>query len=136
MHPLCPVLLAALSIATEVNRDASAVRTRLDADYPSLDALYRDLHAHPELSLMEEKTSARVAAELRSAGFDVTEKFGGTGVVGVLRNGPGPTLLIRTDMDALPVRRRRGSPTRARCARSTSPARKFPSCTPAATTST
>lgn len=59
---------------------------------------------------MEEKTSAKVAAELRLAGFEVTEKFGGTGVIGVLRNGPGPTLLIRTDMDALPVKEDTGLP--------------------------
>jgi hippurate hydrolase len=114
LHPLCPVLLAALCAAAQAAPGAQgpsfAVQSRLDADYPSLDALYKDLHAHPELSLMEEKTSARMAAELRSAGFDVTEKFGGTGVVGVLRNGPGPTLLIRTDMDALPVKEETGLP--------------------------
>jgi amidohydrolase len=114
MRTLCPVLLAALAVAGQPLRAAtgltSAVEKRLDADYPSLEALYKDLHSHPELSLMEEKTSARVAAELRSAGFDVTEKFGGTGVVGVLRNGPGPTLLIRTDMDALPVKEETGLP--------------------------
>ena len=112
MHPRWHVLLAALAVAGQPLRGApglsSVVESRLSADYPSLEALYRDLHAHPELSLMEERTSARVAAELRSAGFDVTEKFGGTGVVGVLRNGPGPTLLIRTDMDALPVREETG----------------------------
>jgi hippurate hydrolase len=86
------------------------VEARLDADYPSLESLYRDLHAHPELSLQEEKTGARLAAELRAAGFEVTEKFGGTGVVGVLKNGPGPTLLIRSDMDALPVMEDTGLP--------------------------
>jgi amidohydrolase len=76
----------------------------VSADYPSLDALYRHFHSNPELSLMEEKTSARLAAELRAAGpYDVTERFGGFGVVAVMKNGPGPTLLIRSDMDALPV---------------------------------
>ncbi len=89
---------------------AATVDQRLAADYPSLLALYQDLHAHPELSLMEEKTSAHLAAELRAAGFETTEKFGGTGVVAVLRNGPGPTLLIRTDMDALPVKEETGLP--------------------------
>src|SRR5271165_842738 len=107
-HPLRAVLLAALAFAARTAGAAPGlaplVAGRLDADYPSLEALYRDLHAHPELSLMEVKTSAKVAAELRAAGFDVTEGFGGTGVVGVLRNGAGPTLLIRTDMDALPVK--------------------------------
>jgi hippurate hydrolase len=79
------------------------VADKVAAEYPSLERLYQDLHAHPELSLMEEKTSAKIAHELRQAGFEVTEKFGGYGVVGVLKNGPGPTLLIRTDLDGLPV---------------------------------
>ena len=79
------------------------VAAKVAAEYPSLERLYQDLHAHPELSLMEEKTSAKIAHELRQAGFEVTEKFGGYGVVGVLKNGPGPTLLIRTDLDGLPV---------------------------------
>jgi hippurate hydrolase len=106
--------LAASAILLTAPRAAAAVQDevnqRIAAQYPSLEALYRDLHAHPELSLQEEKTSARVASELRSAGLEVTEKFGGTGVVGVLRNGPGPVLLIRTDMDALPVKEDTGLP--------------------------
>jgi amidohydrolase len=65
--------------------------------------LYRDLHAHPELSFQETRTAAIAAERLRAAGFDTTEGVGGTGVVGVLRNGPGPTALLRADMDALPV---------------------------------
>jgi hippurate hydrolase len=109
---LGPVLLATLGCFAAQLRSApelpGAVEARIAAEYPSLESLYKDLHAHPELSLMEEKTSARVAAELRAAGFEVTEKFGGTGVIGVLRNGPGPTLLIRTDMDALPVKEETG----------------------------
>jgi amidohydrolase len=76
----------------------------LDALYPSLDALYRDLHQNPELSLQEEKTAAKMASQLRAIGFEVTERVGGHGVVGVLRNGNGPTIMVRTDMDALPVR--------------------------------
>ncbi len=76
----------------------------LDTLYPALDKLYIDLHQNPELSLHEEKTAAKMAELLRSAGFEVTEKVGGLGVVGVLRNGPGPTVLLRTDMDALPVK--------------------------------
>ncbi len=88
-----------------------SVASKLNADYPSLETLYRDLHAHPELSLMEEKTAARIAAELRDAGFDVTEKFGGGyGLVGVLKNGTGPTLLVRTDLDGLPVEEETGVP--------------------------
>lgn len=76
----------------------------LNAVYPKLDALYLDLHRNPELSLHEEKTAAKMAAQLRALGFEVTEKVGGFGVVGVLRNGPGPTVMVRTDMDALPIK--------------------------------
>jgi amidohydrolase len=86
------------------------VAGRLDAEYPSLEGIYRNLHAHPELSFMEQKTAALVARELRSLGFDVTEKFGNTGVVGVLTNGPGPTVLVRADMDGLPVKEASGVP--------------------------
>jgi hippurate hydrolase len=102
-------LLSALALAA-APADPAAVKASVDAAYPSLWSLYTDLHLHPELSLQEERTGARIAAELRSAGFEVTEKFAGTGVVGVLRNGPGPTLLIRTDMDALPVKEDTGLP--------------------------
>jgi amidohydrolase len=72
--------------------------------------LYTWLHAHPELSGYETLTSARIAAELAAAGFDVTTGVGGTGVVGVLLNGAGPVVLVRTDMDALPVTERTGLP--------------------------
>jgi hippurate hydrolase len=86
------------------------VTSKLAEDYPALDALYRDLHGKPELSLMEERTSGIVARELRAAGFEVTERVGGFGVVGVLKNGNGPTLLIRTDLDGLPVQEETGVP--------------------------
>ena len=82
----------------------------LDAIYPDLDALYRDLHQHPELSQHEEKTAAKMAERLRKLGFEVITGVGGTGVVGVLRNGQGPTVLLRTDMDALPVEEKTGLP--------------------------
>jgi len=80
----------------------------LDRIYPSLDALYQDLHRNPELSKHEDKTAAKLAARLRELGFEVTEHVGGTGVVGVLRNGTGPTVLVRTDMDALPLKETTG----------------------------
>lgn len=69
----------------------------------SLLAFYKDLHTNPELSYQEEKTAAKLAAELKKLGFEVTEKVGGHGIVGVLKNGAGPTVLLRTDMDALPI---------------------------------
>jgi amidohydrolase len=82
----------------------------LDALYPSLDALYLDLHQHPELSLQEQETAAKLAARLRALGYEVTTGVGGHGVVGVLRNGQGPTVLLRTDLDALPVKEETGLP--------------------------
>jgi amidohydrolase len=77
---------------------------------PDLVALYVDLHSHPELSLHEEKTAAKMADRLRRAGFEVTTGVGGNGVVGVLRNGAGPTVMLRTELDALPVEEKTGLP--------------------------
>ncbi len=82
---------------------ADALRDGVARDMPSLLALYRDLHANPELSMAEVKTAEKFAAEARKLGFTVTTRVGGTGVVAVLKNGPGPTLLLRADMDGLPV---------------------------------
>ena len=92
--PLAAVLASAPAAAESV-RDAVA------SDMPSLMAIYRELHANPELSFEEVKSSARMAAEARKLGFEVTTGVGRTGVVGVLRNGPGPTVMMRTEMDAL-----------------------------------
>ena len=78
------------------------------AEYEDLEALYLHLHQNPELSFKEERTAARIADELSALGFVVTEQFGGTGVVAVLANGAGPTVLIRADMDALPVKEQTG----------------------------
>jgi hippurate hydrolase len=77
---------------------------------PDLRDFYIDLHQHPELSLHEEKTAAKVAERLRQAGFEVTTGVGGTGVVGVLKNGAGPTVMLRTELDALPVEEKTGLP--------------------------
>jgi hippurate hydrolase len=82
----------------------------LDEIYPKLDALYLDLHKDPELSMKEEKTAARLAIELKALGYDVTTGVGGTGVVGVLRNGAGPTVLLRTELDGLPIEEKTGLP--------------------------
>jgi hippurate hydrolase len=75
-----------------------------------LAALYRDIHSHPELSLQETRTARLAAERLEAAGFDVTEGVGGTGVVGLLENGGGPTVMLRADMDALPVKEATGLP--------------------------
>lgn len=80
----------------------------LDLLLPELEELYRDLHAHPELSMQEVRTATEVARRLHLSGWDVTTGVGGTGVVGVLHNGEGPVVMLRADMDALPVREATG----------------------------
>ncbi len=90
-------------------RAASAL-TRLDALYPDIEALYLDLHEHPELSLQEHQTAAKVAARLEPLGYEVATGIGGTGVMGLLRNGSGPTVMLRADMDALPLEEKTGLP--------------------------
>ncbi len=86
------------------------VAAALDTLYPELDALYRHLHRNPELSLHERRTAAELAGRLRALGVRVTEGVGGTGRVGVLETGPGPTVLLRTDLDGLPVVEKTGLP--------------------------
>jgi hippurate hydrolase len=75
---------------------------------PQLESLYKDIHSHPELSMQEHRTAALAAKHLTDAGFEVSTGIGGTGVVGVLRNGDGPTVMLRADMDALPIREATG----------------------------
>ncbi|MEY2116805.1 MULTISPECIES: M20 family metallopeptidase [Rhodanobacter] len=77
---------------------------------PQLQALYTDIHAHPELSMQETRTAGLAADHLRAAGYEVTTGIGKTGVVGLLRNGDGPTVMLRADMDALPVQEATGAP--------------------------
>ncbi|MBR0553780.1 amidohydrolase [Stakelama marina] len=101
---------AALALLSTTPAAADAVHDATAAKLPQLIDIYRDLHAHPELSLHETKTAAKLAAMARAAGYDVTEHVGGNGVVAVMKNGAGPTLLIRSDMDALPVTEETGLP--------------------------
>ena len=84
--------------------------TRIQELLPELKRVYTDIHAHPELSMQETRTAQVAADRLRCAGYDVTEGLGHTGVVGLLRNGDGPTVMLRADMDALPVREQTGLP--------------------------
>ena len=87
-----------------------AIRKIAEPDLPRLVELYKHIHANPELGLEEFQTSARLAREMKELGLDVTTKVGGTGVVSILRNGPGPVLLLRADMDALPILEKTGLP--------------------------
>lgn len=89
---------------------ADDLRQSIAADMPGLTAIYRDLHQHPELAMQEVRSAKIMADAARKAGFAVTEKVGKTGVVAVLRNGAGPTVMIRTDMDGLPVVEQTGLP--------------------------
>jgi len=107
------ILTSNFALAQEMTVEKTAV-----SELPSLLAIYKDIHSHPELSTREEKTSALVAKELRATGCEVTENFGKYdnpnlkcyGVVGIMKNGTGPTVLVRTDMDALPVEEDTGLP--------------------------
>ena len=104
--------------ARQQHSPAPPARAELSAavrrDMPDLIAIYRDFHEHPELSMQETRSAARMAEEARRAGFEVTTGVGGTGVVAVMRNGAGPTLLLRADMDALPVEEQTGLPFASR----------------------
>lgn len=110
--PLRSVMIASLLALTSSSACAGAdsLRERVAADYPYLKALFEHLHANPELSLQEVETAKRLSRELQSLGFTVTEQVGKTGVVGLLKNGDGPTVLVRADMDALPVQEKTGLP--------------------------
>jgi len=112
--PVVTVLLAsgpsALLHAAAAPELRDVVAAKIAAEYPQLEAIYKRLHANPELSFMETNTAALVAKELRALGLEVTEKVGNTGVVGVLKNGAGPTVLVRADMDGLPVKELTGIP--------------------------
>ena len=107
------IFASRFALAQEMTVEKTAV-----SELPSLLATYKDLHSHPELSWHEEKTSAFVAKELRATGCEVTENFGkydnpnlkSYGVIGIMKNGTGPTVLVRTDMDALPVHEETGLP--------------------------
>src|SRR5437763_16864086 len=83
---------------------SAALLATLRALLPKLEALYKDVHSHPELSMQENRTADLAANHLRDNGYEVTTGVGKTGVVGLLRNGEGPTVMLRADMDALPVR--------------------------------
>lgn len=111
----CTLLLALTAStssvqATEPNPLSAQLKHSLDRQYPHLDALYKDLHQHPELGFQEQRTAARLAKEMRALGFEVTEGLGRTGLVAIYRNGDGPTIMVRTDMDALPLAEKTGLP--------------------------
>ena len=91
-------------------QQAHSALTNLGALLPDFESIYKDIHSHPELSMQENRTAGIAADHLRANGYEVTTGVGKTGVVGVLRNGDGPTIMLRADMDALPVREATGLP--------------------------
>lgn len=106
-------LLPGIAVAADTADIAgarAAIGRSLDAQYSRLDALYKDIHTHPELSFQESRTAAKLAAELKELGYEVTEGVGKTGIVALLRNGPGPTVMVRTELDALPLEEKTGLP--------------------------
>src|SRR5579864_9275791 len=86
----------------------SSLSSQVDSVFPEAHALYLDLHQHPELSSHETRTAALLAEKLRALGYEVTEHIGGAGVVGIMKNGSGPTVMLRTELDALPVEEKTG----------------------------
>jgi hippurate hydrolase len=108
--PTTRVLIFILFSVSAVFSQAAAHSKEVDAAYPAAHDLYIDLHQHPELSSHETQTAAKLATRLRALGYDVTEHVGGTGIVALLKNGPGPTVMLRTELDALPVEERTGLP--------------------------
>src|SRR5881409_1703261 len=94
-------LLTAAPAAAQTTAD-------IDAYYPDLQTLYQDIHRNPELAFQEVQTAAKLAARLKALGYEVTTGVGGTGLVGLLRNGAGPTVMLRTELDALPVAEKTG----------------------------
>jgi amidohydrolase len=105
-------LYAALPLPAHAELDVvklkAAIESSVETDYPKLDALYKDIHAHPEIAFQEVKTAAKLAAEMRALGFDVTEGVGKTGLVAIYKNGDGPTIMVRTELDALPMEEKTG----------------------------
>ncbi len=109
MKSIATTVAASLALVS-MPAHADALRDNIAAKMPGLMAIYRDLHANPELSFREVRSAKIMADDARKAGFEVTEKVGQTGVVAVMRNGPGPTVLLRADMDGLPVIEQTGLP--------------------------
>jgi amidohydrolase len=100
--------LVSLSVASWAAEPWRVAPTQIDAVYPQVETLYLDLHRNPELSYHEEKTAAKIAEQLRKLGYDVTTGVGGNGVVGVFKNGAGPVVMLRAELDALPVPEKTG----------------------------
>lgn len=108
------LLAVAVGATAQTPTPNAQVPQLVNSMYPALEALYKDLHAHPEVAFQEVRTAAKMADEMRKLGFEVTEKIGGTGVVAIYKNGAGPTVMVRTELDALPMEEKTGLPYASR----------------------
>lgn len=99
-----------ISASLSALAQTSSVSSQVDSIFPDAKALYLDIHQHPELSSHETRTAQLMAEKLRGLGYEVTENVGGTGVVAIMKNGPGPTVMLRTELDGLPVEEKTGLP--------------------------
>jgi hippurate hydrolase len=102
--------LPGIAAAADVAGTRAAIDRSLDTQYPHLKAVYEDIHIHPELGFQEARTAAKLAGEMKALGFEVTEGVGKTGIVALYKNGPGPTVMVRTELDALPLEEKTGLP--------------------------
>jgi hippurate hydrolase len=107
---LAALIIAASASAQSSGTAAGSGAAQVDAIYPDIEKLYIDLHQNPELAFHEQRTAATLAARVKSLGFEVTTGVGGTGLVAILKNGAGPTVMLRTELDALPMQEKTGLP--------------------------
>jgi hippurate hydrolase len=111
LHALIAIALLSTCGFAPASEPADGNRAaQVDAIYPDIEKLYFDLHKNPELGFHEQRTAAELAARVKALGYEVTTGVGGTGVVAILRNGPGPTVMLRTELDALPIEEKTGLP--------------------------
>ena len=111
--PFKKLMIAGLFASSGVAHGAAlppAIAAQLQANYPAVEQLYLDLHRHPEIAFQEVETAKKLAEKTRALGFEVSTGIGGTGLVAILRNGPGPVVMLRTEIDALPVLEKTGLP--------------------------
>jgi hippurate hydrolase len=113
-HAMFIALFAALLVAANASAQgggaAGAGAAQINAIYPDIEKLYIDLHRNPELAFHEQRTAATLAARVKALGYEVTTGVGGTGIVAILKNGPGPVVMLRTELDALPIEEKTGRP--------------------------
>src|SRR4026207_2531926 len=111
---LIATLLVAYTASAQTLRTGDSIgAAQVDAIYADIEKRTIDLHRNPELAFHEERTAATLAARVRALGYEVTTGVGGTGIVAILKNGPGPIVMLRTELDALPIEEKTGLPVRA-----------------------